>query len=84
MMAVYLLKPALKACSVAKNISQENKVCNKILSVVARRLEFDNGNCFCDAVDFYRELFTLLHIVYPRIFMNFSVQKTWPKEYSYQ
>lgn len=52
MMAVYLLKPALKAYSVAKNISQENKVCNKTLNVVAQRLEFDNDNCFCDAVDF--------------------------------
>jgi len=37
LMAVCLLKPAIKAYSVAINITQENRVCNKLLSIVAHK-----------------------------------------------
>lgn len=45
-------KASIKSLLVAINISPENTVCSKILSVVAQSLEFDNDNCFYDALDF--------------------------------
>lgn len=54
-MAVCLLNPPLKACSVAINISPKNRVCNRILDVVAQRWEFHNENWFIHALDLLRE-----------------------------
>lgn len=50
------LNPPLKACSVAINISPENRVYNKILGVVSQRWEFDSENCFIHALGLLREI----------------------------
>lgn len=79
-------KASIKSLLVAINISPENTVCSKILSVVAQSLEFDNDNCFYDALDFLipsiPQLFRLFLIAYsvPRNIHACSIQRTWPEE----